>query len=168
MRTNRFPAAALALACSCFLPLTGCGSHGDDPAVPMIPASELRAAPTQVSVGGQVYGLEASLWRDFMPPSPPDGGPLTALVRVVERNADPVAPDLKLEFLWVINGEEIWATRFSDEPRPAPPPNELHAIAREGPKWGPDVAVDVVVGLRRGGDSLEFLRAPDRVIDRTD
>ncbi len=103
-----------------------------------------------------------------MPPSPPDGGPLTVLVRVVEQNGNPVAPDLRLEYLWVVHGEEIWAARFSDESRPTPPPNELHGIAREGPKWGPDVAVDVVVGLRRGAGSLVLLRALDQVIDRTD
>jgi hypothetical protein len=103
-----------------------------------------------------------------MPVSPPDGKPLVALVQVLEQNGQPIAPDLKLEYLWVINGSEIWGTPFSDEETASPRQGELNAIARNGPKWGPQIQVDVVVGLRRGGGPLEFLRAADQWIVRTD
>ena len=168
MKTTWFPEAVLALVCSLFLTLMGCGSDEDNPFVPTIPADELRTAPTEIALGDQEYGLETLLWRDFMPICPPDGEPLIALIHVVEQNGNPIAPDLKLEYLWVIYGSKIWATTFSDQSLPPPPPNELDRIAHEGPKWGPGVQVDVVVGLRRGKGSLELLRAPDQWIDRTD
>jgi hypothetical protein len=103
-----------------------------------------------------------------MPISPPDGKPMIALVRVLEHNGKPIAPDLRLEYLWVVNGSKIWATIFSDETLPPAPENELHGIARDGPKWGPQIQVDVVVGLRDGKGSLGLLRASDQWIGRTD
>jgi hypothetical protein len=156
------------LGCLLFLALAGCGSDENNPLVPKIPADELRTAPQRIALGDQEYALETHLWRDFMPISPPDGKPLIALLRVVEQNAEPIAPDLKVEYLWVINGAKIWATTLSDESLPPSPQNELQAIARGGPKWGPQIQVDVVVGLRCGQGSLQLLRAPNQWIGRTD
>jgi hypothetical protein len=167
----------MAFICSLHLSFMGCGSDGNspeslaNPANPVIPAvtdDELRTASERILAGDQEYELEAYLWRDFMPTSPPDGKPLIARVGVVERNGKPIAPDLKLECLWVINGSEIWATEFSDETLPPSEQNELDGIARNGPKWGPQILVDVVVGLRRGKGSLELLRATDQWIEETE
>jgi hypothetical protein len=136
--------------------------------IPAIPDVQLQTAPERIVVVDQEYELRTRLWRDFMPISPPHGKPLIAVVQVVERNGKPIAPELKLEYLWVINGSRVWATRFSGENLPPPAQNELDGIARNGPKWGPQIQVDVVVGLRRGNGSLKLLRAPDQWISRTD
>ena len=190
MRLDLRIATATALACCLCVSLVGCGSGGGTPAGPVASASsgglrtpastptrkepsafslnELRSAPERLVVGGREYGLQAQLSRDFMPVSPPDGKPLVVLVQVIEQNGQPIAPDLKLEYLWVINGSEIWATTFSPEALPSPPQGELDAIARDGPKWGPQIQVQVVVGLRRGDGFLELLGAADQWIVRTD
>lgn len=172
MKLISCPGAVLLLGCSLFSTLFGCGNDDSDdtktPFVPTVPTSELRTAPQTLVIGDQEYTLGTELWRDFMPFSPPDGKPLIALVKVVEQDGVPIAPDLKLEYLWVINGSKIWATIFSDETLPPPPQNELHGIARDGPKWGPQIQVDVVVALRPGQGSLQLLRAADQWIGRSD
>ena len=145
-------------------------SSGSDSATqvgPAITEEELRTASERIVAGDQEYELETCLWRDFMPISPPNGWPLIARVSVVEQNGNPIASDLKLEYLWVIKGSKIWATIFSDEALLPSPQNELDGIARNGPKWEPEIQVDVVVGLRRGDGSLELLRAADQWIYMT-
>ncbi len=159
------------LACSPSLSLMGCGSADTQtvgPVTPAIPGNHLRTAPARIEVMDQEYELRTRLWRDFMPISPPDGKPLIAVVQIVERKVNPIAPELKLEYLWVINGSRIWSTIISDEVLPPSATNELNGIARNGPKWGPRIQVDVVVGFRRGNGSLKLLRAPDQWISRTD
>ncbi len=148
---------------------SSCGSEQRNPtaAIPVLPVDALKMAPQTVTIGDQEFALETYLWRDFMPVSPPDGKPLTALVEVVEKNGSPISPDLELKYLWVINGREVWSTTFTDETLSSPE-YELHRIARNGPLWGPDIEVDVIVALTRGREPISLLRASDQSIFRTD
>ncbi|HSG28095.1 MAG TPA: hypothetical protein VLA34_06410 [Candidatus Krumholzibacterium sp.] len=147
----------------------GCGSDQGSPtaAIPILPVDALMMAPQTVTLGDQQYVLETYLWRDFMPISPPDGKPLTALVEVIEKNGSAIAPDLEMKYLWVINGREVWSTKFTDE-TPSSPEDELHRIARNGPLWGPGIEVEVIVALTRGDGPVSLLRASDQSIFRTD
>ncbi len=128
----------------------------------------IASAPELVEIASRDYTLETYLWRDFMPVSPPDGKPLIAKARVTAVDLEPFPVGLDADKLYVIYGDDVWVTEFSDE---LPPPNvadhQLHRIARDGPKWGPDVAVDVVVSLVGGGGPW-LLRASDQIILRTD
>lgn len=132
-----------------------------------MPVEILLTAPREIKVADQEYMLETYLWRDFMPVSPPGGKLLIALIQVVELNEAPIAPDLELEYLWIIHDREIWFTTFTDEIPPSPE-HELHRIARDGPRWDPGTEVDVIVGLSRGNGPIELLRAPGQMIRRTD
>jgi len=147
----------------------GCSKDGDSPSpiFPSVSAESLQNAPEEIVLEDQEYVLETYLWRDFMPVSPPGGKPLIALIRVIEKNGDPIAADLQLKYLWIVYGQDIWFTTFTDETPPSPD-NELHRIARDGPLWGPGVEVDVVVALKRGDRPMRLLRAPDQWIYRTD
>ena len=127
----------------------------------------LQTAPEIANIGDVSYALEAYLWRDFMPVSPPDGKSMIVLVRAIELDSEEFASDIEACCLWVINGHDIWTTRFSDEGRPLRPPNELEKVARDGPKWGPGIWVDVVVGLRDGEGNLYLVRQSNQLIDRT-
>lgn len=44
--------------------------------------NQLESAPEEIEIDGRKFGLEAYLWRDFMPFCPPDGQPLIALIRI--------------------------------------------------------------------------------------
>ena len=145
-----------------------CGSEKEYPLAPDIPLDVLQEAPESIDLKDREYHLEAYLWRDFMPISPPQGKPLIALIRLVEQSEREIPGDLGMEYLWVINGQQIWATTFSNEKLPPHPKHELHRIARNGPKWGPHIEVDVIVGLKRDDGHLELLKAPDQWINRTD
>lgn len=147
----------------------GCSFEDGSPLLPKsseIPLDELKGAPECIYLEGQECRLETYLWRDFMPICPPDGQLLIAMISVVGQNGGAIPADVKLKYLWVINGIQVWAVTFSEEPQH--PENELQRIARDGPKWGPHIFVDVVVGLTRSNGRLLLLRAVDQWIARTD
>ena len=143
----------------------------DDPTKPTGPTytlEELLAASEEVEIGDRNYVLVTSLWRDFMPIASPGGSPLIALVQLSERDSLEIAPEIDMNFLWVIAGNDIWSSRFSDETRPPVPPFRVEKVARDGPKWGPNVYVDVVVRITRGAGETHLVRAGDQWIGRTD
>ena len=128
----------------------------------------LLSAPTAVTIAGQSVTLEAFLWRDFAPISPPDGKPLVAIFRPVLANGA-TPPGIRIDEVWVLFGGETWNTVITEE-RQASPPAQTHyeAIARNGPKWGPGVNVTVVVQIRDAQGTPRLLRAADQPIGRTD
>lgn len=117
----------------------------------------LRGTPTSAIVAGRPFQLSASLWRDFMPVSPPNGQPLAVVIRLPDQ-----LTTVRVERIWVIFGDEVWSAAAEQVP------GTQDWVAREGPKWGPGVRVDVVARLRDGSDREILVRAPDRMIQRTD
>ena len=147
--------------------LAACSGATSPP--PHVPAAELRQAPTSVTVGGVTLVLEPYLWRDFQPSSPPDGEPLIAVLGV-RPVGDLAFPDgVRIDAAWVVNGEAVWAARISEQRRMTPPgPLGYEAVARDGPKWGPGITVDVVVQVRDADGHSARLRASGQPIHRTD
>jgi len=131
----------------------------------------LLSSPEQVEINSRRYTLETYLWRDFMPgDSPPDGKPLIALIRIIAIDLLPFPSTLDANRLWVINGQEVWETEFSDEQIPTNPnrKHQLEKIARNGPKWGPGIYVDVVVRIIDYKNKTYLLKASNQYIGRTD
>jgi hypothetical protein len=144
-----------------------CGCEASNPFTPVWPAEVLLSAPEESEVQGQKYVLETSLWRDFMPICPPDGDPMIALIHVCTKDSSDLPAELNITRVWVVNGKEVWETKFSGQ---APRPNSftLERIARGGPKWGPDLKVNVVVGLvYKPEDRIYLLKASDQLIFST-
>ncbi len=130
---------------------------------------DLLAAPEQIEIDGREYILETYLWRDFMPPTPPDGRPLIALIWVTAIDSLPFPPSIDANRLYIVNDELLWETAFSSEDRPDNPNREhqLEKIAREGPKWGPNIQVEVIVSVVDGENNIYLLRASDQFINET-
>jgi hypothetical protein len=141
--------AAMSLACST-VP-TSPGSARPDPTI-----GELRAAPLAVAIDGKRIEVQASLWRDFQPISPPDGQPLRVSIRL------PAATTVEVERLWVVSGDQTWNAR------PERVAGTSEWTANEGPKWGPDITVNVVVRVRGSDGTDRLVRAADQVIKRVD
>jgi len=146
-------------SCDLLLPVTSTSKDSD----------ELTSAPEIITIDDREYFLETFMWRDFQPVSPPDGKPLIALIWVTATDSLAIPPEIDATRIWVVKGEEVWESKFSDEKRPDPIHKfKLEKIARNGPKWGPNVAVDVVVRVINKKNGEEFLlRAADQYIGMT-
>jgi hypothetical protein len=129
--------------------------------VPDMTLEELLNAPETLDVGQQQYRLETLLWRDFMPISPPNGKPLIAFVELVNEDQGTIPDDVDLVYIWVVNGSRVWAATFPDGT------GQTEGTARGGPKWGPDIFVDVVVAATTGSSGIQLVRARAQEIHAT-
>lgn len=129
--------------------------------------ASLQAAPEHITIENRTYRLKTVLWRDFQPSSPPDGKPLIAVVKIIPNDTLKFPANIDADHLWVVNGQEIWSTSFSDEDIPQDE-YRLERIARNGPKWGPDITVDVIIRLIVNNHDTYLLKASNQTIDRTD
>jgi len=128
----------------------------------------LRAAPTTLELEARTLVLTAQLWRDFMPISPPDGRPLAGLVTLGARVGQALPPDLNVERVWVLNAPEVWTSPVTARWDDGSDPSVAAWAVQDGPKWGPGIAVDVVVRLRDAAGRPYLLQAPHVGIRRTD
>ena len=161
---NRLSILILLMAISAVL--SDCSDQGATQP-PDYPAPDLRAAPDTIVVDGRRLFLETYLWRDFMPISPPDGKPLTAIVYVTAVDAAPLPPAVSVDALWVVHADQVWTSWLQDDPS-EPRADRIAKVARQGPKWGPGVYVDVIVRVFDAAHHAFLLRASQQYIGRTD
>lgn len=163
---SRFKLSQLAiLTISALVVLPACDDDVSAPVSPVpydVTLAQLASAPETLDLPEQDYHLETELWRDFMPISPPDGKPLIAVVRLV--SDAPIPDNVKLVYLWVVSDGRVWATKFAEEPVVSG--NTIQGVARGGPKWGPDISVDVVVAVKVGNE-FRLVRAAKQLITAT-
>ncbi len=129
---------------------------------------ELLSAPEQIEIEQRHYILETALGRDFMPGpnSPPDGGPLTASIRITATDQQIFPSSITLNKLWVIKSSaEVWETAFTNETMTPPYDYQLERIARGGPKWDTNSHVDVVVELLHEGNAY-LLKVSNQTVYR--
>ncbi|NER31574.1 MAG: hypothetical protein F6J89_29145 [Symploca sp. SIO1C4] len=130
----------------------------------------LQSAPEQIEVQNTKLTLETYLWRDFMPISPPDGKPLIAVIRIKAQDSMEFPTSIISDKLWIINGQEIWETEFTNEEQIASnsTPSLLEKVARGGPKWEPGVEVDVIIRIIDENNHTYLLKTSNQLINRTD
>lgn len=139
---------------------------GSGPTGPSVPLKQLEGAPETVTIEGRDFTLETFLWRDFFPVCPPDGRPLIAVAYVVASGEEKFPTWLDADRLWVVNGEEVWEAVPVEE-KCRCPANQLIRFARGGPKWKPNIYVDVIVRLVNPKGNSYLLRAADQRIHLT-
>jgi hypothetical protein len=145
--------------------VAACGQSPTAPSDPATPA-DLRSAPTSLTLDGRRIVLATSLWRDFMPISPPDGQPLVAVARVKADDGSPLPVGVRATDLWVVFDEALWHAAPKEERARADTAPDYEVVARAGPKWGPGVTVHVVLRLTDGHRTW-LLRAPNQPIVAT-
>jgi hypothetical protein len=128
----------------------GCGAS---PTVPDQTITQLRAAPSVVTIDGTRIELQVDVWRDFQPISPPGGKGLRVSCRLPS-----TATMFVVEHLWVVFGDEVW------DSTPTAIAGSTTFSAGEGPQWGPGVTVDVVAQVRGPNGTARLVRAADRLI----
>jgi hypothetical protein len=125
-----------------------------------ISIKDLRNAPTEIVLDGRSLSLSAFPWRDFMPGTlnGPDGSPMMVALKVATTDKKPFPSGVRMDRAWVLFGEQVWETSKVRDQLNSPPYEKDSWIAcsdspacettlRDGPKWGPNVFVDVVVRL---------------------
>jgi hypothetical protein len=170
------PAAVAAFAAFAALAAFGAGCGEDDaatkPPAPLPPPAytiaELLAAPLDLKFEGITFEVEVELWRDFMPPSEPDGRPMAAFATVTAVGALDWPAEITTLYVYVVKESEVWASKMERDASGVRPPNQRLYVARDGPKWGPGIAVDVVIGIRTTNGVVHLVRIPEVLIRRSD
>jgi len=144
----------------------GCEDSGGGSTVPLaMPIQILLAAPETINVEGRVLTLTTFLWRDLMPVAgPEDHTKLIALIHIEAADTSQLPASVSSDAIWIVNGDEVWKSYFSDEPVGPVKPNRISRIARYGPHW--DGYVDVIVRVFDSMGKGYLLRASHQKIER--
>ena len=114
------------------------------------PPNILDVADTITIDDTRLY-LSSSISRNFMPPRTSDCTRLRAWIRIVDCDSVAIPDGVEPQCVWVVNGNEVWGSGFSDALMPPMPAYMIVRSADCGPKWEPDTLVDVIVKIRHGG-----------------
>jgi hypothetical protein len=137
-----------------------------NPGTPSLPLEDLLAAPLEIAITGRQFTLESFVYRDFMPGDNAGGSALIAVVNLTAADLQPFPADIDGTRIWVVNGERVWETDFSDESRPRDQArlHQLQKVARDGPKWNVGTQVEVIVRVKTRTGSSHLLRAAKQTI----
>jgi hypothetical protein len=130
-----------------------------------IPFEILLTAPERLVIEDKEIKLKSFLWRDFTP-GIHGGGPLTALLFIETSDSSKIPISINPEAIYVINKTSVWNSLFSEE-EPAPDqvkPYRIIKIARNGPKWEPEIFVDVIVKIVFN-KKIHLLKASHQLIE---
>jgi hypothetical protein len=121
---------------------------------------DIESVPDSIMIEGTHLYLSCELWRNFMPPNCSECSRLAAYIKIVDCDSVSVPGSVDPQCIWVLNREETWGSRFSDEILPPNYPYVVLRIARCGPKWDTDILVDVIVNIV-SGDDVYYIRKRD-------
>lgn len=124
----------------------------------------LQASPEMINLNNYLLKIESDIWRDFMPPSDGSGSPLMAHVVLSERNQRTLNNSISLEKVYLINQDKLWSKSFDSADSSSP--YQVSGTARSGPKWGPNIKVDLVCEFKYQGETYRLI-AKDQEIYAT-
>jgi hypothetical protein len=130
------------------------------PLWPFYEPPDIESVPDTIEIEGTHLYLSSEVWRNFMPPNCSECSRLAAYIRIIDCDSVSVPGSVDPQCVWVLNGDKIWGSRFSDEVLPPNYPYVVLRIARCGPKWDTDILVDVIVEIN-SGDDVFFIRDRD-------
>lgn len=144
--------------------LGSCSKHEIDPNAPQ-DIETLSKAPESLRIGGNRLQLECFLWRDFMPVLPDSGGSgLYSRIRLFDERQAALPADLELRFVYIIKGDDFVRGSLTEVGFMQDFAQE--GMFRNGPRWGPDEVVDVVVEFSVG-DKTYRIQAKEQPIGAT-
>ena len=127
----------------------------------------LLSVPEEIVIDGRKYVLETYLYRDFMPECPPDGESLFGYGCITAVDSQIPSDNITENQVWIIKGNDIWQSDFREIWRYPNSyyPNQIIGLFINGPKWGPDITVDVVLRVIDTTKNQEYLlRASNQYI----
>jgi len=123
--------------------------------------SALLASPEMLNVNNYLFVIDSDIWRDFMPPADSSGRALIATVVISERNHRTFNNSIQLEKVYLINKNELWSKSFDSTDSSSP--YQVSGIARNGPKWGPNIKVDLVCEFSYQGERYRLLATDQEI-----
>ncbi|HEX6982535.1 MAG TPA: hypothetical protein VF181_07220 [Balneolaceae bacterium] len=129
--------------------------------------SEINSAPTEISIEGITYIVEAFVWRDFQPSIGPSSTRLMSLNRLVRTDKKEIPDYIVLIQQYVVNNSAVWIPNYDQESRPEAKPYQKEEISRYGPLWEVGITVDVGIEiLNEKTDEKFLLSAPQAIIEK--
>ena len=121
-------------------------------------------------IGSNSFVLDAFLWRDFMPISPKDGKPMIAINWLISTGSVKIPDNISMVKQYVIYKNEIWEADYENEdPAPSLPEYKMERISRNGPKWGPNIYVDVISKIHNSKTNKDYyIERKNVYVARTD
>lgn len=114
------------------------------------------------------FVLDAYLWRDFMPVSPSDGKPMISINWLRDIDSTEISDNIDLIEQYVVYNDSIWISEYENESSSTQPDFKIEKISREGPKWGPEIYVDVISKVRVSNTNSDYyIRIKDVFVERT-
>lgn len=100
-----------------------------------------------------------------MPIAEENGSEMICVNKLTEVDGIPILNTITLKKQYVIKGNEIWTADYSEI-------NNnidfiLEGVVRDGPKWGPDIEVDVVCEFENSGMTHRIM-AKSQLINKTE
>ncbi|MDA9898308.1 hypothetical protein N9D69_01915 [Flavobacteriales bacterium] len=113
--------------------------------------------------------LDAYLWRDFMPISPPDGKTMISINWLRDIDSTEILDNIGLIEQYVIYNDSIWIAEYENETSTTQPDYKIKKRSREGPKWGPNICVDVISKICDSNSNNDYyIKIKDIYVERTD
>lgn len=108
-----------------------------------------------LSIDGHRYILDAILYCNLMPISPPESKNLTSINRLINIDSVSVPDNLDITDQYVINNDSIWLAKYHEPPIESLP-YMIEKISFNGPKWGPNISVDVFVKINDSDNKKDY------------
>lgn len=136
-----------------------CGLNCNDQGTSGLSDDRWNDSPQVVEIEGRVYDLDVYLFRDFMPPVPPGGRPMKAIIGITVLDSSALPEMLDADTMWAFNGVNVWVVELIGDPE-LDMPYRFVKVASDGPKWEPYIYVNVFVRLTYGERSY-MIKEPD-------
>jgi hypothetical protein len=136
---------------------------------PDIPYSELIAAPETLTAEGNQLALTSNMWIDLQPKIPSGDPSFVAILYITTIDTDSINATIDADALWLVYNEQVWKSWITSETGKSAEqsPNRIIRVVRNGPKWGSNISVDVIVRVKDGQGNMHLLRASKQLIGTT-
>lgn len=118
-------------------------------------AEELRSSPENLIVGNNNLILTTFLYRDFMPNAEKNGSIMYCSNELTDTDSLPISTHIILKKQYVIKGNVIWTADYNKISSDVD--YILKGTVFDGPKWGPEIEVDVVCEFEYSGLTKRIL-----------
>ncbi|HZH86281.1 MAG TPA: hypothetical protein VFD77_03120 [Brumimicrobium sp.] len=115
----------------------------------------LKASPESIVIGSDSLVLKTYIWRDFMPIAEENGSPMFCINFLTDKDSLNIEQSIILKKQYVINGEKVWTSDYTEVKDPSS--FYMEGYISGGPKWGPDIYVDVVCEFKYLGSTYRIL-----------